>query len=87
MGGPCGWPSPERMDDRHIAELTVDELEELIRKSVRHSVAEVMLEFALEADVEAQVVYQAEINDMLRQELRGAGGALAFDLAAAESDD
>ncbi len=59
------------MDNRAIAELTVSELEELIKRTVKDSVAEVMLEFAMEADVEAQMVYEAEINDMLRGEMKG----------------
>jgi hypothetical protein len=58
------------MDNRRISELTVSELEEIIRRTVKNSVAEVMLEFAMEVDVEAQVAYEAEINDMLRQEMQ-----------------
>lgn len=61
------------MDKRAIAELTVSELEELIKRTVKDSVAEVMMEFAIEADVEAQMVYEAEINDMLRGEMRSYG--------------
>lgn len=61
------------MDNRAIAELTVSELEDLIKRTVKDSVAEVMLEFAMEADVEAQMVYEAEINDMLRGEIKGYG--------------
>ena len=64
---------PHDMDNRAIAELTVNELEELIKRTVKDSVAEVMLEFAMEADVEAQMVYEAEINDMLRGEMKGYG--------------
>ena len=76
------------MDKRPIAELTVDELQKLIHQSVRKSVAEVMTEFALEADVEAQVVYEAELNDLLRSEIRSGGKAPAFDAAlAGEADD
>lgn len=65
------------MDRRAIAELTVSELEDLIKRTVKNSVAEVMLEFAMEADVEAQMVYEAEINDMLRSEMQSYGGLLA----------
>lgn len=61
------------MDKRAIAELTVSELEDLIKRTVKSSVAEVMIEFAMEADVEAQMVYEAEINDMLRNEMRSYG--------------
>ena len=59
------------------AELTVSELEELIKRTVKNSVAEVMIEFAMEADVEAQMVYEAEINDMLRHEMQSYGTLLA----------
>ncbi len=62
------------MDKRAIAELSISELEELIKRAVKDSVAEVMLEFAIEADVEANVVYEAEINDMLRAEMKNYGG-------------
>ena len=65
------------MDKRAIAELTVTELEDLIKRTVKHSVAEVMIEFAIEADVEAQMVYEAEINDMLRSEMQSYGTLLA----------
>lgn len=65
------------MDKRAIAELTVSELEDLIKRTVKNSVAEVMLEFAMEADVEAQMVYEAEINDMLRNEMQSYGTLLA----------
>jgi hypothetical protein len=65
------------MDRRAIAELTVSELEDLIKRTVKNSVAEVMIEFAMEADVEAQIVYEAEINDMLRSEMQSYGSLLA----------
>ncbi len=61
------------MDNRTLVELTVSELEEIISRTVKKSVAEVMIEFAMEADVEAQVAYDAEINDMLRQEMQTIG--------------
>ncbi len=68
---------PPDMDKRAIAELTVSELEDLIKRTVKDSVAEVMLEFVIEADVEAQMVYEAEMNDMLRNEIQSYGGLLA----------
>lgn len=58
------------MDKRAVGELTINELEEIIRRAVKNSVAEVMLEYALEADGEAQVAYEAEINELLRHELQ-----------------
>ena len=75
------------MDNRNIAELTVGELEELIRRTVKNSVAEVMVEFALEADVEAQIAYDAEINDMLRQEIQSGRPIGDLELAFASKVD
>lgn len=72
--GALGLLHPNDMDKRAIAEMTIGELEELIKRAVKDSVAEVMLDFAMEADVEASVVYEAEINDMLRAELQSYGG-------------
>lgn len=75
------------MDNRTIVELTVSELEELISRTVKKSVAEVMIEFAMEADVEAQVAYDAEINDMMRQELQTASTVADAGLAVATKLD
>jgi len=75
------------MDNRTIVELTVSELEEIISRAVKKSVAEVMIEFAMEADVEAQVAYEAEINDMMRQELQTASTVADADLVAATKLD
>ena len=61
------------MDKRAIAELSIAELEALIKRAVKQSVAEVMLDLTMEAEVEAQAVYEAEMNDMLRAELQAYG--------------
>ena len=75
------------MDNRKVLELSVAELEEIISRTVKKSVAEVMIEFALEADVEAQVAYEAEINDMLRQEMQTVGTVADAELAATTKVD
>ena len=75
------------MDNRKIAELSVAELEEIISRAVHKSVAEVMIEFAMEADVEAQVAYEAEMNDLLRQEMQTAGALFEAELAGATKAD
>ena len=80
-------PDTSAMDNRTIVELTVSELEEIISRAVKKSVAEVMIEFAMEADVEAQVAYEAEINDMMRQELQTASTVADADLVAATKLD
>ena len=68
------------MDDRKITELTVGELENIIKRSVKKSVAEVMIEFAMEADIEAQIAYEAELNDMLRNEMQSYGKVHVTDM-------
>ena len=75
------------MDKRAIGELTVTELEDLIRRTVKNSVAEAMLDFALEADLEMQVAYEAEINDLLRGELQGCNTADELVHSAADKVD
>ena len=68
------------MDDRKITELTVGELENIIKRTVKNSVAEVMIEFAMEADIEAQIAYEAELNDMLRNEMQSYGKVHVTDM-------
>ena len=75
------------MDKRRITELTVGELEEVIKRTVRKSVAEVMIEFAMEADMEAQIAYEAELNDMLRNEMRSWGKLQNADSASLPKAD
>lgn len=82
-----GLPGTSAMDNRKIVELTVGELEEIISRTVKKSVAEVMIEFAMEADVEAQVAYEAEINDLLRQEMQTVGAVADAEFAAANKVD
>jgi len=68
------------MDNRKISDLTVDELQHLIKKTVQKSVAEVMIEFVMVADLEAQVAYEAEMTDIVRNELQSYGNVPAFDM-------
>lgn len=75
------------MDKRRITELTVGELEEVIKRTVKKSVAEVMIEFAMEADMEAQIAYEAELNDLLRNEMRSWGKLQNADTALLPSAD
>ena len=75
------------MDNRRIAELTVNELEEMIKRTVKKSVAEVMIEFAVVADAEAQIAYEAEMNDLLRGEMQSYGKVLAYDMGAVSKAD
>jgi hypothetical protein len=58
------------MSDPKISELTVSQLQSLIRETVQEAVAEVMLEFHLAAEMEAQMTYEAELTDLLRHSLQ-----------------
>jgi len=75
------------MDNRKVSELTVSELEDLIKTTVQKSVAEVMIEFAMVADIEAQIAYEAEMNDLLRHEMKSYNGMPAFDVAGSPKAD
>ena len=68
------------MDNRKISDLTVSELQALIKETVQKSVAEVMIEFAVVADIEAQIAYEAEMNDLLRHELQAFGNMPTFEM-------
>lgn len=75
------------MDNRKVSELTVSELEDLIKTTVQKSVAEVMIEFAMVADIEAQIAYEAEMNDLLRHEMKSYNGMPAFNVAGSPKAD
>jgi len=53
-------------DDPKIADLTVSQLQQLIRKTVQEAVAEVLIEFSIAAEVDARVTQDAEMMDYLR---------------------
>lgn len=75
------------MDNRKISELTVSELQELIKTTVQRSVAEVMIEFAMVADIEAQIAYEAEMNDLLRHEMQTYNSSPALNVTGSQVDD
>lgn len=68
------------MDNRKISELTVTELQDLIKTTVQKSVAEVMIEFVMVADIEAQLEYEATMNDLVRGEMQSYAGLSAYDM-------
>ena len=68
------------MDNRKISELTVTELQDLIKKTVQKSVAEVMIEFVMVADIEAQLEYEAEMNDLVRAEMQSYTSLPTYDM-------
>lgn len=58
------------MNPQRVADLTVDELQRMIRETVQQAVAEVMIEFAVTAQFDEQLAYEAEMNDLLRASLQ-----------------
>lgn len=54
------------MNDPKISELTVSQLQKLIRETVQEAVAEVIIEFSLAAELQEQLEQEAEIADFLR---------------------
>jgi hypothetical protein len=59
------------MYDPKISELTVSELQELIRSTVQEAVAEVIIEFSLAAELDEQLAREAEMTDLIRNTLHG----------------
>ena len=59
------------MRDPKISDLTVSQLENLIRKTVQEAVAEVIIEFSAAAELDAQLQYEAEMADFLRMTMKG----------------
>lgn len=58
--------------DPKISDLTVSQLQRLIRETVQEAVAEVMIEFHAVAQAEEQLRYEAEMTDFLRSTMHGA---------------
>ena len=57
--------------DPKISELTVSQLQKLIRETVQEAVAEVIIEFSAVAEAEEQLRYEAEMADYLRHTMQG----------------
>lgn len=73
MGAPqlVQVPRQTSMNDPKISELTVSQLQRLIRQTVQEAVAEVIIEFSAAAEVEAQLEYEAEMNQYIKQTIQG----------------
>lgn len=53
-------------DDPKISDLTVSQLQELIRQTVQEAVAEVLIEFSIAAEADVRITEEAEMLDYLR---------------------
>lgn len=58
--------------DPKISELTVSELQMLIRQTVQEAVAEVIIELNVMAEAEEQLQLEAEMNAYLRASMHNA---------------
>jgi|GEM_PF-3069627 len=65
----CAIDMNDSGDDPKISELTVSQLQTLIRRTVQEAVAEVIIEFSMAAEMDAQLTYEAEMADYLRAAL------------------
>lgn len=66
-----------------ISDLTVSELQQLIRETVQEAVAEVIIEFSMAAEAEERLQYEADMTDYLRTSLQG----LPVPMGAVKIDD
>lgn len=57
--------------DPKISELTVSQLQRLIRETVQEAVAEVIIEFSAVAEAEEQLRMEAEMADYFRSTMQG----------------
>ena len=56
--------------EERIADLTVEQLTLLIRRTVQEARSEVLLEFSLAAKHDADLCYEAEMTDLLRSAMQ-----------------
>lgn len=59
------------MSDVKISDLTVSQLQQLIRETVQEAVAEVLIEFNAMAQAEEQIRLEAELAEYLRNNMQG----------------
>lgn len=57
------------MKDTKISELTVGQLQRLIKRTVQQAVAEVMIEVMTISKIEDETQYEAEITEYVRRSL------------------
>jgi len=57
--------------DMKITEMSVKDLQSLIRETVQEAVAEVIVEFSVAVEAEEKLRFEAEMADMLRSSLHG----------------
>lgn len=62
------------MNDPKISDLTISELQTLIRETVQEAVAEVIVEFSIAAEIDEQITREAELTEMLRTSIAFSSG-------------
>jgi L-aminopeptidase/D-esterase-like protein len=59
------------MNDLKVSDLTVSQLQRLIRETVQEAVAEVIIEFNAIAEADEQLRMEAELAEYLRASMQG----------------
>jgi L-aminopeptidase/D-esterase-like protein len=59
------------MKDQKITDLTVSQLQQIIRETVQEAVAEVLIEFNALAQAEEDIRLEAELAEYLRNNMQG----------------
>jgi len=73
--------------EKRIADLTVEQLQSLIKQTVQQAVAEVLVEFSIAAEIDADITYRAEMTDYLRAAFQDRPLAVQEIESAADLDD
>lgn len=59
------------MNDPKISELTVSQLQKLIKETVQEAIAEVLIEINAIAEAEEQIEAEAELTEFLKASMQG----------------
>ena len=59
------------MNEQKVSDLTVSQLQEIIRQTVQEAVAEVIIELNVMAEAEQQIEMEAAMTDYLRSTMQG----------------
>lgn len=59
------------MNDPKISELTVSQLQDIIKKTVQEAIAEVLIEINAIAEAEDDLIAEAEMTEFLKASMQG----------------
>ena len=64
------------MKDLKVSDLSVSQLQQLIRETVQEAVAEVLIEFNAIAEAEEQLRVEAELAEFMRTSMQGSANSV-----------